>query len=195
MVNDHHNCIVWAISGSDSFPSEPCFGPKGPDGARRIARLSRISVRLMYGPIWDPTASPRALWSPFGTQRPPGGPPAAPSDPLHRSLPGLGGPQLLLVQPRLLITLAIAQSELWHLTSSSLSRPQTEATHGAIDLCGGSCSGNCATRSGQHAQAQRWPRHAQAQIMHAQAQPHLIASRRPPCSTRFTPPRLLGPMR
>ena len=35
------------ISGSDGFPSEPCFGMTGPDGARRIARLSRIGARLM----------------------------------------------------------------------------------------------------------------------------------------------------
>ena len=56
-----------AISGSDRFPSEPCFGTTGPDRARRIARLSRIGARLMYGPIRDPTASPRAL--PTGPRR------------------------------------------------------------------------------------------------------------------------------
>ena len=70
-----------AISGSDGFLSEPCFGTTGPDRARRIARLSRIGARLMYGPIRDPTASPRALRDPVGTQRTPSGPPAAPSDP------------------------------------------------------------------------------------------------------------------
>ena len=55
--------------------------PMIPDGARRIARLSRIGARLMYGPIRDPTASPRALQRPVGTRWAPGGPPAAPSDP------------------------------------------------------------------------------------------------------------------
>ena len=39
---------------------EPCFGTTGPDGARRIARLSHIGARLMYGPIRDPLASPRS---------------------------------------------------------------------------------------------------------------------------------------
>ena len=34
--------------GSDGNPSEP-------DMARRITRLPRISVRLIYGPIWDHT--------------------------------------------------------------------------------------------------------------------------------------------
>ena len=74
-----------AISGSDGFPSEPCFGTTGPDGARRIARLSRIGARLMYGPIREPTASPGALRGPLGTRRAPGGPPAAPSDPVFVS--------------------------------------------------------------------------------------------------------------
>ena len=71
-----------AMSGSDGFPSEPCFGTTGPDGARRIARLSCIGVRLMFGPIRDPPASPRALRSPVETQQASGGPPAAPSDPV-----------------------------------------------------------------------------------------------------------------
>ena len=71
-----------AISGSDGFPSETCFGTSGPVGARRIARLSRIGARLMYGPLGHATASPQALRRPIGTQWTPGGPPAAPSDPL-----------------------------------------------------------------------------------------------------------------
>ena len=50
-----------AISGSDGFPSEPCFGTTGPFGARRVARLSRIDARLLYGPPGHATASPRAL--------------------------------------------------------------------------------------------------------------------------------------
>ena len=49
-----------AISGSDGFPSEPCFGTTGTNKARRVARLSRIGAQLMYGPIREPTASPRA---------------------------------------------------------------------------------------------------------------------------------------
>ena len=71
-------------------------------GARRIARLSRIGARLMNGPIWNPLAFPRALRAPSG----PSGPPADRRrhrwTQFHRSLPGLGGPQLLLAQPRLL---------------------------------------------------------------------------------------------
>ena len=62
-----------AISGSDGFPSEPCFGTTGPDMARRIARLSRIGARLMYGPPGHAMAAPRALRRPVGTQRTPGG--------------------------------------------------------------------------------------------------------------------------
>ena len=71
-----------AKSGSDGFPSEPCFGTTGPDKARRVARLSRIGARLMYRPIRDLLASPRALRVPVGTRRAPDGPPAAPSDPI-----------------------------------------------------------------------------------------------------------------
>ena len=52
-------------SVSDGFPSEPCFGTTGPDMARRIARLSRIGARLMYGPPGH--ASPRALRRPIRT--------------------------------------------------------------------------------------------------------------------------------
>ena len=62
-----------AISGSDGFPSELCFGTTGPVGARRVARLSLIDARLTYGPPGHATASPRALWRPVGTQRTPGG--------------------------------------------------------------------------------------------------------------------------
>ena len=36
-------------------PSEPRFGPRGPDEPRRMTRLSRISVQLIYGPIRDHT--------------------------------------------------------------------------------------------------------------------------------------------
>ena len=68
-------------SGQNRVPTETCRNPIWPDGTRRIARLSRLEVRLMYGPIRDPTASPRALRGPVGTRRAPGGPPAAPSDP------------------------------------------------------------------------------------------------------------------
>ena len=45
----------------------------GPDGARRVARLSRIGAQLMYGPPGHATASPQALRRPVGTQRTPGG--------------------------------------------------------------------------------------------------------------------------
>ena len=83
-----------AISGSDGFPSKPCLGTTGPDGARWIARLSRVGAQLIYT-------------DPYGTLRRPHGPSGAPSGPdvhrrrhrrtpLNRSLPGLGGPQLLL---------------------------------------------------------------------------------------------------
>ena len=78
----------WDISGSDGFPSEPCFGTTGPgDRARRVARLSRIGAQSMYGPIRDPPAAPRALRGPVGTRRAPGGPPAAPSDPVLQAPP------------------------------------------------------------------------------------------------------------
>ena len=40
---------------------------------RRVARLSRIGARLMFGPPGHATAS--ALWVPVGPRRPPGGPP------------------------------------------------------------------------------------------------------------------------
>ena len=76
-----------AISGSDGFPSEPCFGTTGPDGARRIARLSRIGAQLMYGPIRDSMASPRALRSPVGTQR------------ARRTAGGTLGPRLIGASP------------------------------------------------------------------------------------------------
>ena len=66
----------------DGFSSDPCFSAMGPDRARRIARLSHIGARLMYGPPGHATASPRALWGLVGTQWTPSGPPAAPSDPV-----------------------------------------------------------------------------------------------------------------
>ena len=77
-----------AISGSDGFPSEPCFGTTGPVGARRIARLSLLGT----------PRRPHGLPGLVGTQRTPGGT----LGPINRSLPGLGGPQLLLAQPVLL---------------------------------------------------------------------------------------------
>ena len=40
---------------SDGNPSERCLGPTGPDEPRRITRLSRIGVRLIYGPIRNHT--------------------------------------------------------------------------------------------------------------------------------------------
>ena len=62
-----------AMSGSDGFPSEPCFGTTGPVGVRRIARLFRIGALSMYGPPGHATASPRALWGAIGTQWTTGG--------------------------------------------------------------------------------------------------------------------------
>ena len=59
------------ILGSDRFPSDPLTGVDG----------SLDCPVSMYGPIRDPTASPRALQGPVGIQRTPSGPPAAPSDP------------------------------------------------------------------------------------------------------------------
>ena len=75
----------------------------GPHRARRIARLSRIGARLMYGPIRDPTASPRALRASSGSDGPPADRRQHRWAKFHRSFPGLGGPQLLLVQPMLLV--------------------------------------------------------------------------------------------
>ena len=40
-------------SGQNRVPTETCRNPIWPDRTRRIARLSRLDVRLMYGPIWD----------------------------------------------------------------------------------------------------------------------------------------------
>ena len=40
---------------------------------RRVARLSRIGARLMFGPPGHATASPRALPGPVGPRRAPGG--------------------------------------------------------------------------------------------------------------------------
>ena len=60
----------------------------------------------MYGPIRDPPAAPRALRGPVGTRRTPGGPRRHRRTPFHRRLPGLGGPQLLLAQPMLLVPMA-----------------------------------------------------------------------------------------
>ena len=52
--------------GPYRVPTETlCFGTAGPDGARRIERLSRIGARLIYGAIWDPIASPQALRGPI----------------------------------------------------------------------------------------------------------------------------------
>ena len=47
-------------NGSDWFPSEPCLGTIGADGARRIARLSRLICR----PIWNTTEPRRAPMRP-----------------------------------------------------------------------------------------------------------------------------------
>ena len=46
---------------------------------RRVARLSRIGARLMFGPPGHATASPQALWGPVEPQWPFGGLPAVPS--------------------------------------------------------------------------------------------------------------------
>ena len=46
----------------------------------------------MYGPIRDPTASPWALWGPVGTRRAPGGPLAAPTDPVSKEPLQFGRP-------------------------------------------------------------------------------------------------------
>ena len=93
-----------AISGSDGFPSEHCFGTTGPEGGRRVARLSRIGARLMYT---DPLGTPRRPHGPSGAPSGPNGPPADPRRHrrtlFNRSLPGLGGPPLLLAQPGLLL--------------------------------------------------------------------------------------------
>ena len=110
-----------AMSGSDGFPSEPCFGTTGPEVARRIARLSRIDARLMYGPPGHATASPRALRGPVGTQRTPGGPQRHRRTPFNRRLPGLGGPQLLLAQPMLLVFCSNCGQALgWHCANFEL---------------------------------------------------------------------------
>ena len=85
-----------AISSSDGFPSEPCFGTTGPDGCREIARLSHCGARLMYGPIRDPRASPWASGGSSGPERPPADPQRHHRTPLNRRLPGLGGPTLLV---------------------------------------------------------------------------------------------------
>ena len=57
----------------------------------------------MYGPIRDPTASPRALRAPSGSDRPPADCQRHRRTPQNRRLPSLGGPQLRLAQPRLLV--------------------------------------------------------------------------------------------
>ena len=71
---------------------------------RRVAQLSRIGARLMYGTTYG---TPRRPHGPSGA---PSGPDRPPADrrrhrrtPFNRRLPGLGGPQLLLAQPRLLL--------------------------------------------------------------------------------------------
>ena len=74
------------------------------DGARQIAGLSHIGARLMYRPIRDPTASSWALHGPSGPDRPPADRRRRLRTLLHRSLPSLGGPQLLLAQPMLLVS-------------------------------------------------------------------------------------------
>ena len=71
-------------------PTETCFGTTGRQGARRIARLSRIDARLMYAPPGHATASPRAFWGPVGTQRTPADRRGHRRTPFNRSLPGLG---------------------------------------------------------------------------------------------------------
>ena len=70
----------WAISGSDGFPWEPCFWY---DGTRRVST--------------DRSTVPYRFTIDVGAPSGPDGPPADPHrTPLNRSLPGLGGPQLLL---------------------------------------------------------------------------------------------------
>ena len=44
-------------------PIRTQYGPTGPDEPRRITRLSRIGVRLIYGPIRDPDVP---SWDPTG---------------------------------------------------------------------------------------------------------------------------------
>ena len=57
--------MVWWHSAPFG-PSEPCFAPTGPYGARQIARLFRIDAQLMFGPPGHAAASPRALRGPVG---------------------------------------------------------------------------------------------------------------------------------
>ena len=73
---------------SDGFPSEPCFGTTSCDGARQIARLSRIDAQSMYRPPGHTTASQRALRDPTDPRR-------HRRTPLNMRLTGLGGLQLL----------------------------------------------------------------------------------------------------
>ena len=91
-----------------------CQGLSGPVGFRRVSvgnliwhdRTRRgstdrstvpyrctIDVRTHTGPYGDPTGPPGPRRDLMGPRR----------TPLNRSLPGLGGPQLLLAQPRLLV--------------------------------------------------------------------------------------------
>ncbi len=71
-----------AISGPDGFLSEPYFGTTGPDAARRIARLTRVVLPLLYGPLQDPTSSTRVLRGLLG----PDGRPADRHDTIYRYL-------------------------------------------------------------------------------------------------------------
>ena len=50
--------------GQNRIPTETFQNPSRPDGTRRIARLSRIGVRLIHGPIRNPTEPWRALTGP-----------------------------------------------------------------------------------------------------------------------------------
>ena len=63
---------------------------------RRVARLSCIGARLMFGPLGHATASIQAHRGPTGPRQPPGGPQAALSSFFSEAAPGLGGPQLRL---------------------------------------------------------------------------------------------------
>ena len=89
-----------------------------PTGFRRNLVLARWTPTGLDGSLDCPISVQDSCTDPYGTFRRPHGPSGGPSGPdgppadrrrhrrtpFHRRLPGLGGPQLLLAQPRLLVS-------------------------------------------------------------------------------------------
>ena len=132
---------AYTDTGQSSDPSGSVEPNRFPTGFRQNPVLARRDPTRLDGSLDCPVSMHDGCTDPYGTPRRPHGPSGAPSgpngppadprrhhrSPFNRSLPGLGGPQLLLAQPMLLGIAHIANQppagppggRYWYLLESS----------------------------------------------------------------------------